>query len=221
MAIIYSLISRGPDNILVEYTAAGLRGNFSTVSRSLLKRIAPGDSKMSLVYDRYVFHYIVEEGLTYLCMTESDFSRQIAFQYLNEIKKRFTATYGDRSKTAMPLAMNNDFSRVLQAQMDHFNKVKDSGRLSQVNDEINQVKTIMSENIDQVLQRGERIELLVERSSTLNDSSVTFKKHSKNLRNAMCWKNAKLTIIVILILIVVIYIILAASCGGLGLPKCK
>ena len=38
---------------------------------------------------RYVFHYIVSDGLTYLCMTDSYFSRQVAFQFLGEIQKRF------------------------------------------------------------------------------------------------------------------------------------
>jgi len=38
---------------------------------------------------RYIFHYVVEDGLTYLCMSDGDFSRLIAFRFLNEIKKRF------------------------------------------------------------------------------------------------------------------------------------
>lgn len=38
---------------------------------------------------RYVFHYMVTDGLTYLCMSDQDFSRPLAFQFLNDIKDRF------------------------------------------------------------------------------------------------------------------------------------
>lgn len=45
---------------------------------------------------RYVFHYRVDDGLTYLCMADEDSRRRIPFAFLQEIKNRFQATYGDR-----------------------------------------------------------------------------------------------------------------------------
>lgn len=36
----------------------------------------------------------------------------------------FTATYGDRGKTAIAFAFNADFQRVLQMQMERFNSAK-------------------------------------------------------------------------------------------------
>lgn len=49
-----------------------------------------------------------------------NFERSRAFTFLNEIKKRFQTTYGSRAQTALPYAMNSEFSSVLAAQLVRF-----------------------------------------------------------------------------------------------------
>lgn len=46
-----------------------------------------------------------------------DFERSRAFSFLGEVKKRFQTTYGSRAQTALPYAMNSEFSSALAAQM--------------------------------------------------------------------------------------------------------
>jgi vesicle-associated membrane protein 7 len=218
MSIIYALITR-KTQVLAEYTSSGLTGNFSTVTRVLLKKIPDEDGKLSYIYDKYIFHYMVADGLTYLCMTDRDFPRLVAFQFLGEIKDRFIATYGDRGKTAIAFAFNADFQRVLQQQMDRYNSAK-TDKIAKVREEINQVKDVMIKNIDKVLERGEKIELLVDKTEVLDQHAFKFKKTSKKLARAMWWKYVKFTLILVVILAIVIYIILAAACGGADLPSC-
>ena len=55
-----------------------------------------------------------------------------------------------------------------------------------------QIRTIMVENIEKILERGDRIELLVDKTATMQDSAFHFKKQSKRLRRALWMKNAKL-----------------------------
>lgn len=50
----------------------------------------------------------------------------------------------------------------------------------------------MVENIEKILERGDRIELLVDKTATMQDSAFHFKKQSKRLRRALWMKNAKL-----------------------------
>lgn len=52
-----------------------------------------------------------------VCSLLQDFERSRAFTFLNEIKKRFQTTYGSRAQTALPYAMNSEFSSVLAAQL--------------------------------------------------------------------------------------------------------
>lgn len=218
MPLIYSLVSRSI-HVLAEYTASGLTGNFSTVSRVLLKKIPEQDNKCSYIYDKYVFHYMVTDGLTYLCMSDQDFSRPAAFQFLTDIKDRFQATYGDRAKTAIAFAFNADFARVLQAQMDKFNTEGDP-KIVKIRQQLGEVKDVMMENIDRVLLRGEKIELLVDKTEVLEQHAFKFHRGARTLKRQMCMKNVKWIIAICLILAIIIYVILWIACGGADLPKC-
>lgn len=46
-----------------------------------------------------------------------EFERSRAFSFLSEVKRRFQTTYGSRAQTALPYAMNSEFSSTLAAQM--------------------------------------------------------------------------------------------------------
>ncbi|XP_010141253.1 PREDICTED: vesicle-associated membrane protein 7 isoform X2 [Buceros rhinoceros silvestris] len=149
-----------------------------------------------------------------------DFERSRAFTFLNEIKKRFQTTYGSRAQTALPYAMNSEFSSVLAAQLKYHSESKGTDQVAETQAQIDELKGIMVRNIDLVAQRGEKLELLIDKTENLVDSSVTFKTTSRNLARAMCMKNLKLTIVIIIVSIVIIYIILSVACGGLAWPGC-
>uniref|UniRef100_A0A665WM06 AP-3 complex subunit delta-1 n=1 Tax=Echeneis naucrates TaxID=173247 RepID=A0A665WM06_ECHNA len=165
----------------------------------------------------YLFHYICHDRIIYLCITDDDFERSRAFSFLSEVKKRFQTTYGSRAQTALPYAMNSEFSSTLGAQMKHHSDPRGSDRLAESQLQVDDLKGIMVRNIDLVAQRGEKLELLIDKTENLVDSSVTFKTTSRNLARAMCMKNLKLTVVIVL---VVLYIIVSASCGGLKWPTC-
>lgn len=65
----------------------------------------------------YVFHYIVERGITFLCLADEKQKRRIPFMFLDDVKGKFQQTYGDRASTAIAFAMNAEFARVLQDRM--------------------------------------------------------------------------------------------------------
>uniref|UniRef100_A0A674GP01 AP-3 complex subunit delta-1 n=1 Tax=Taeniopygia guttata TaxID=59729 RepID=A0A674GP01_TAEGU len=158
--------------------------------------------------------------LTLCALCWQDFERSRAFTFLNEIKKRFQTTYGSRAQTALPYAMNSEFSSVLAAQLKYHSESKGPDQVAETQAQIDELKGIMVRNIDLVAQRGEKLELLIDKTENLVDSSVTFKTTSRNLARAMCMKNLKLTIVIIIVSIVILYIILSAVCGGLAWPSC-
>lgn len=112
--VIYALVARGGD-VLAEYTDR--TGNFEQVTRQLLNKIPAGENKiMSYVYpkEKYVFHYMVEDGITYLCMADEAFLRMIAFRFLEDMKNKFKQSFGDRARTAHAYAFNADFQGTIR-----------------------------------------------------------------------------------------------------------
>ena len=114
MPILYSLIAR-QKSVLAEFTSSS--GNFPTVTRVLLAKIPEHDSKMSYVYDNYVFHYIVDQGITFLCMSDESTKRRITFAFLEDIKKVWRENYLAVERTALPFSMNEAFSPVLRQKI--------------------------------------------------------------------------------------------------------
>ena len=85
MTILYALVARGT-TVLAEFTSTS--GNFPTITRVLLGKIPEEDGKMSYVYDQFVFHYVVENKITFLCMADEDAKRRVPFAFLDDIKVR-------------------------------------------------------------------------------------------------------------------------------------
>jgi len=173
-----------------------------------------------MFFESHYFHYLVDDGIVFLCMAEESFGRRIPFTFLDDVKNRFKSTYGNRGKTALAFAMQADFSRIIQNLMEYYSNDANADKINRVKGQIDEVKNIMVTNIERVLERGERIELLVDKTDQLNQSALNFKKKSTQLKQSMWWKNAKLTIIIIAILIFVVYVIIAISCGGIFFQGC-
>ena len=114
MPILYALVAR-KKAVLAEYTSS--TGNFPTVTRVLLAKIPEQDSRMSYVYDKHVFHYIVDQGITFLCMSDESAKRRITFAFLEDIKKIWRERYTAVEQSALPFALNDMFSPILRQKI--------------------------------------------------------------------------------------------------------
>lgn len=66
--------------------------------------------------------------------------------------------------------MNTEFSRVIANEMKTCNESKEYDSITRVHGQIDELKDIMVKNIENVTARGERLELLVNKSENLRDN---------------------------------------------------
>lgn len=205
--------------MLAKYAACD--GNFEEVTEKLLAKIPPENDKLTYIQGPYLFNYVCENNIIYLCITDDAFQKSRAFLYLTEIKRRFMAVYGQGAQTAVAYSMNTDFGRVLENEMRYYRESNhEIDVISKVHGELDELKDIMVQNIDNVAMRGERLELLINKTENLTANSVTYRNTSRNLARSLFWKNVKIYVIIGAILLVTIYVIVSVSCGGLAWPKC-
>ena len=197
-------------------------GNFPTVTRVLLAKIPPSDGRMIYNYDDYVFHYVVENGICFLCMSDEKQKHRVPFALLQEIKELFTHKYGlEVPQRAIAFSLNEEFSRILQDRMEYYNSAgANVDSLSSVKNQIESVKDNMVQNIEQVLERGEKIELLVDKTDRLNQQAFIFERSGRELKRAMWWRNARWAAFLVVAGGFAIFFVAGLVCG-FDFHRCK
>ena len=91
-----------------------------------------------------------------------------------------------------------------------------SNKVASVQQQVSEVKEIMMDNIEKVLDRGEKIEVLVDKTEALRFQADNFHKQGRALRNRMWWNNLKMKLILLVFVIGVGIIIFCVFCFGGG-----
>ncbi|KAM9455294.1 vesicle-associated membrane protein 8 [Clarias gariepinus] len=87
-----------------------------------------------------------------------------------------------------------------------------SSKMHQVQEQVNDVKIILKDNINKVLERGERLDDLIEKTDDLQATADSFQKTSARVSRKYWWKNIKMMIIIgVIVSIIVLFIILLAT----------
>jgi len=157
-------------------------------------------------------------------IADSSLGRRIPFGFLVEIKKRFLAQFPVESTdfAGLPNYGAGSFNSELKKLMVEYGTTK-AGKddaISNVQSEINDVRGIMTQNIERVLERGERIDLLVDKTDRLGGSAHDFRVRSRGLRRKMWWRNARILALLIVVVIFLIYLCVGFGCGLPGWSKC-
>ena len=151
-----------------------------------------------------------------MVMADQECPRRIAFGFLNELLKRvssgrrvrltalanmgdlepqFTTSFSrEEISDASPYGMSS-FDSTISSLMNTFITNPPQDPVRQAQEEIAGVKAIMVQNVEQILSRGERIELLVDKTDHMSTQAKAFRKRSQALRRRLWWKNTKLLIL--------------------------
>jgi len=156
-----------------------------------------------------------------MCLAHESFGTTIPFAFLEKIAKLFEGRFGKRARdSVVPYSLNADFAPVLVTQMNSFTSGNENKKLHAVKHELDQVKGVMQENINMVLERGEKLEHLVVQSESLMDSSQNFRSGASRLKDQMWWNNQQIRMMILAGGTLLILILVATACGGATFPKC-
>ena len=138
---------------------------------------------------------------------------------LNHIRDAFWSEFSDRAEDAIAYSLNREFMPTLRREVAWANEQSGGGALSRARAEIEEVKGVMVANIEKVLQRGEHLDLLVDKAEELEYEANRFKKNATKLRKKMWWENMKWKVLLFFILGIIITFIALGASGKLGKKK--
>ncbi|KAL3801348.1 hypothetical protein HJC23_006958 [Cyclotella cryptica] len=158
-----------------------------------------------------IFHYLLRDSLCYLTLTEQSYPKRLAFLYLEEIADAFLESlahdHGDRwreavNTTARPYAFIK-FDQVIQRKRKDFIDPTSRQNTTKLNEDLAGIQSIMRKNINEVLNRGEKLENVSSISSNLVAESKKFKWGAKKLSwQAMVNQYAPIVAMVVFVLFV-------------------
>ncbi|KAK4057378.1 hypothetical protein OIO90_001447 [Microbotryomycetes sp. JL221] len=219
MSLLFALVARG-STILCEHDAAGSGNAYAQATQTILSKIPPNDSKLTYAADNLLIHHIKTNNVVVMVIAQQEAGRRVPFAFLAELMKRaspvFNAKFNiDEIEDAPAYGMNSfasDIAKLIASCRRHHtvlgDKMTDPSSLVQkqyeenppndpikaAQSELAGVKDIMVKNIDAVLSRGERIELLVDKTDQMSAQARAFRKRTVVLRRKMWWKNVKVLI---------------------------
>lgn len=122
--------------------------------------------------------------------------------------------------TSLPAYGCAAFNSELRTLLNTYNTAPPADALASARKEIESVRDIMTENIERVLERGERIDLLVDKTDRLGGNAHDFRIRSRGLRRSMWWKNVKLMALLVVVVIFLVYLFVGMGCGLPAWGKC-
>ncbi|KAF5175649.1 Vesicle-associated membrane protein [Thalictrum thalictroides] len=231
--LIYSFVAKGTV-VLAEYTA--FSGNFSTIAVQCLQKLPSNSTKHTYSCDGHTFNFLVDNGFVFLVVAHESVGRGIPFAFLERLKDDFKRVYGARIgiEGPHPLAdeddddddlfgdtfgiaynLDREFGPRIKEHMEYcMSHPEEISKISKIKAQMTEVKGIMMDNIDKVLERGEKIEVLVDKTENLQFQTDSFHRQGRQLRRKMWLQNLKLKLIVGGAIIALILIIWLMVCGG-------
>lgn len=146
-------------------------------------------------------------------IADASLGRRVPFGFLFEIRKRFFEQFPESSEfTELPNYGAASFNTELKNLMVEYGTTS-GGRHDAIGNakrEIDDVRGIMTKNIESLLERGERLDLLVDKTDRLGGSAREFRVRSRGLKRQMWWKNMKLMALLGLVIFMIIMAIVIA-----------
>jgi len=159
-------------------------GNFMTmISKTVAERTKPGQ-RQSVEEQDYVVHcYARSEGVAGVIITK-DYPHISAHSVLSKLMDQFLT-----EKTVATInAATTDNSLQFPALQEFIQTYQDPNQansIAKIQQELDETKIILHKAIDSVLQRGEKLDDLVAKSSDLSSQSKMFYKSAKK-QNSCC-----------------------------------
>jgi vesicle-associated membrane protein 7 len=98
--------------------------------------------------------------------------------------------------------LQGTFEPTIAALVLAYNTAPPVDELTRAQTELNHVKDIMVQNVEQILSRGERIELLVDKTDAMAGQATAFRRGARSVRRQMWWKNQKVIALCVIVALV-------------------
>lgn len=156
----------------------------SFVSRTVVER-TPVGMREAVTHDQYRAHCRVRpDGLGCTVLTGQEYEPRIAFgmaeKCLDDFLEQYPVEWNECPPAEDPSERVIMPCEAVEANLVTFQNPTEADKITRMQKELDDVKEILHKSIEQVLQRGEKLDDIVSKSSELSSAAKAFYDTSKN-----------------------------------------
>ena len=161
----------------------------SFTAQTVAERTGPGVRQDVEESGSHCFSYGTSVGIAGILIANADYPRLVAHGILSKIVDEFVSShpkssYQDKVKDAKGYEDPIPWPP-LEEYIKKYQKPEDVDSITRAQQELNETKIILHKTIESVLERGEKIDNLVQKSDGLSASSKMFYQQAKK-QNSCC-----------------------------------
>merc|ERR1712146_817297 len=168
-------------------------GNF--VGRTIVER-TPEGARQAVSHDNYVVYCRARPGgLAAAVLCDNEYDQRVAFGCCEQILDAFTEQYPSEWKSCseeltmqcpaiaeylVKFQVSNPLGQADKLSWMASKDIREADKITQINAELDDVKEVLQRSIDQVLQRGEKLDDVIAKSEDLSNESKAYLNSSQN-----------------------------------------
>lgn len=195
-----TFIARASDGLILSETWDSGQSDslaiFKQQAKKILTKLKNGPSKCSVdggtPSNPIVFHYIVESGICYMALAGRAFPKRLAFVFLEDIHRLFleelkrhygtgSVDYWSQIETIQKPYFFITFDRAVQRKRLEFRDPNSTSAVAKLNEGLAEVNTIVRKSLEEMVARGDALEDVSGRATTLRDEAKRFEKSARYL----------------------------------------
>ncbi|KZP07579.1 snare protein YKT6 [Athelia psychrophila] len=177
-----TVLSSASDLSSFSFYQKGSVGEFLTFMSKTVAERTPATQRQSVQENNYTAHVYNRGGaeqLAAVVITDQEYPVRPAFSLLAKILDEFASKYPAKGDYAAQTFTFPDINTYIQKYQDP----RQADTIMKVQAELDETKIILHKTIESVLQRGEKLDNLVDRSNALSIQSKAFYKTAKKQNN--------------------------------------
>jgi vesicle-associated membrane protein 7 len=152
--------------------------------------------------------------MTYLCVISKSISTQAGYQFLEDLKRKWTSRYGNSGSSFAALSKNAEFGQTEIASLITTYNSPSNQKINQIKQNLEATQNQMTQNLTMAISRGEQLSVMSDKAENIRESAHTFKREAQDVRCKMLVQKLKWYFIGGAIAILVIFIIVWVCCGA-------
>jgi len=167
----------------------------------------------------YTLNFLRRSGFVFGAVAPEQHGRAVPFAFLDRAADAFlSGPHVARAAAASSAyALDRQLSPLLQSELRYCDAhAAELDRVAAVRSRVDEVRQVMVQNVEAVLARGERLDVMVDKTEALASTARDFQRQGTQLRRRMWWREKKMWALVALIVLIGALVVFLLACFSSG-----